>query len=331
MATEIKFTDRELAIARGEDPDLIEATPDSTILSQPDTDHVEEITDEQSPVGETTTEDEEPTEPSWINDDVRSLASSYGMTDEDLNGFETEDAFRKAGLLLDRQLVDSKPAAQEEAKEETKDEAKADPEEEALIDPQWYIDNDYDAETVKMAKALRRQQELRREDRQAIEQMTQRWQQFETHIQAQEVQRQAEEFHTAVDQLDEKLFGKAWDDKGTANNLDKKHHENRAKLWEAAQTLEAGIIARAQAKGVPPELPPTSVLMKRAYQIAFPETISSDKRNKRIEDAKTQSAKRRPVGTQGAALPNRVAESSDPVALADHPAIKEWWQKNVKS
>lgn len=321
MPTEITLTEREIAIARGEDPDVIQPAAE-----------VPEVEDAQETVEETSEAvvADEPTEPTWINDDVRDLATSYGMSDDDLQGFTTEEEFRKAGLLLDKQLLDGQ--AKEEASTTPPTPAtEVKEEEEQLIDPQWYVDNDYDEETVKMAKALRRQQELRKEDRQTIEDLKTWRQNFETSVQEQEVQRRTIDFHETADKLDEKLFGKAYDDRGLVQKLDQKHDENRAKLWEAMQTLEAGIIARAQTKGVAPALPPWSVLMQRAHQIAFPETITARKRDQRIEDATKQSAKRRPVGTQGAARPNRVTDTNDPVSIANSPEILDWWKKNVTS
>ena len=87
----IELTEREQIIASGGDPD------DSQYEESGEEEAVSEGHDDDSS-GEDTAE---PTDSSWINDDVRQVAASYGMGEEHLQNFGSELAFQQAAKMID--------------------------------------------------------------------------------------------------------------------------------------------------------------------------------------------------------------------------------------
>lgn len=325
MATTIELTDREIAIARGENPDEVVQEPVEDTVS----DEVsEELSEDSSEVTSSDdTADSTLEETTWVTSDIRDLAESYGFTDEDLSQFGDEQEFRRAGLLFDRQLVKVQQPPQDSASS-TEPEAPAPTEEsEEFVDVKKIEDAGYDEEVVEIAKALRRYQESAKQRDEQLKAVLSWKEQFEQAAQEDYQRRQAEEFHADVDGLDADLFGKVYDDQGNVVQLSDKHNDNRKKLWEAEQTILAGIEARATQTGGEAKYPSRKALRQRALQLAFSAEVGKKEKEVRIEKAKRQSAKRRPVGTQGGALPKRSPDSSDPKEIANHPDIVAFWKK----
>lgn len=348
MATELKLSDRELAIARGEDPDTVgqdtqdTGSPDtgSTDTGSQDAGGPESLPDASSAPEEVSPEQapEEPTRANWWNDETKELAESYGLSDDDLGTFETEAEFRRAARLFDKQLVSSpspdasssstasgEAGPESGAKAEAKAEAKPVPEitEEDLIDPQKYIDGGWDEEAIAMAKALRKEQEYRLRVGKEMESLIAWKQQFEEHAAEDMQRRAAEEFHSEADRINQELFGQVYDESGTVRDIGESSNENRMKLWDAYHTLREGIISRAESAGEQPKLPSNRVLMERAFNLAFPD----HKAQQRIEAVKAQSAKRRSVGSKGASQPRTSLNSDDPSEIANHPELVAFWNK----
>src|SRR5687768_3904430 len=99
----VELTPRELAIARDEDPDAIEATEEI----------VEPVTDEPNGSAKEGAQDQETESKdvpeSWIDDSTLELAKSYDLDEEALKSFSSAEEFRKAAVLFDRQLTKAKP------------------------------------------------------------------------------------------------------------------------------------------------------------------------------------------------------------------------------
>jgi len=197
------------------------------------------------------------------------------------------------------------------------------------LDLKVYRDAGYDEETIALVEALAREQELNDEREKALNELREWQKTFQTQSEQEELARATQDFHLAVDGLDEKLFGRVFDETGAVRDVDQKYHDNRAKVWEAAQTIQAGIQARAAARGVPAVMPSHKTLMQRAFQLAFPDAVTEKRVSGRVEAATKQSAKRRTVGNQGGARPSRTAMSDDPKELANHPDIVRWWNQHV--
>lgn len=322
MTTEIKLTDREIAIAEGRDPETIETTD-----SAPEQD-VQEDRVEAEDAADVSSDD-------WIDSEAKELASSYGLSDEDLKAFNSADDLRKHTFLLDKQLYDEAAAGKKVSEPEVKEEKQATgetatSEDDDLIDPKKYSDEGYDEETVKLATSLRRQQEKTREAMKLLEELNGWRKSFEDDLAQQEMVQVTNEFHRALDSIGDDRFGRAYDESGRIVDLNKDAHTHREKVWEAMKVLENGIYARAREKGVAPTVPPRDVLVQRAYQLAYPEAVKATKRQQTIETAKAQSAKRRPVGNQGGTR-TRPVEATDVDSLANHPDISKWWKDNVLS
>lgn len=327
MPSEIKLTDREVAIAKGEDPDdvVVEVVSDEPVETPQD-----------DPVDDPVSELEAAADPEdWVDNDAKYLAASYGLGEDDLKAFSSMDDLRKHTYLIDKQIYDEAAAGQK-AGEEAKSTEKQKPAETAettgedLIDPQKYADDGYDDETVKLAKALRRQQEVNQENQKLLQEINGWRQGFEEQMAQQEMVQVTNEFHRAIDMLGDDRLGRAYDESGSVAELSKEVHSQREKVWEAMKVLENGIYARAKEKGTAAAIPPRDILVQRAYQLAFPEAVKTKARQRTIETAKAQSAKRRPVGNQGATR-TRSVEPLDDNSLAKHPDIEQWWKANVLS
>lgn len=347
MAVELKLTDREIAIARGEDPDKVVVSKSSPPVAESLSDEEEsseEVTEEGSEEsleegssggGEEESRQEEVSEEvdSWVDDNVRELAESYGFSDDDLKEFGSVEEFRRAGLLFDRALfgdgekqqppsakpkeqplaaVEEKPAVVEEKAEFT-----------PPVDESLFSDG-YGEHEVAMVKAVNAQAKELAELRAFVKSQQQL-------VQAQQEEaerRQFDEFHRICDDLNPDLLGRAFAETGTVNNLDESLHSKRAKLWEAAETIRSGIFSRAQEKGVAPKLPSERVLIERAYGLAFPDEVKKSVVNKRVSAAKSQAARKRSVGNLGGSRnPSFSGSKFDPGAIANDPKISAFYDR----
>ena len=289
----MELTERELAIIDGKDPDALDVVDDPADQhpEQPETD--ENQGDLGAPVSDEPPSDEEieaeeaadqkaeetrEAEPAdWMTDEVRSLAYSYGMTDDELSGFESQEEFERTGRLLDRRLTQIvETPTQEEpkfsyeeweamVKSRAENQPSKQPEDapasQGKIDPEYYRNNDYDDETVKIVETLRAEQE--RNDR--IEALL-------TQQQEQENQRYMQEeinsFHRAVDSYRPDFFGQTIKDDGTTPRLNQEHTERRSKLYGEVARLAQGMQMSGQA------VPGYDVLVRRASGIAFAEDFA---------------------------------------------------------
>ena len=260
---------------------------------------------------------------SWINDEIRELAESYGLADEDLSEFESLAEFRRAAAWLDRELIkpvterDTEPDLSGTVKEEKESPPVQKADEDQLdLDLQHYINGEYDEGTlnlVKFAKRLRAESEALKAElgslKPHIEQITQ--------SQQDDMRNQViNAFHDLADDDDAELFGRSIQD-GLVVDLPKAHRENRRLVYEAMDTLATGLVARGQS------VPPIKVLYQRGKQLALADKLRSRESAGRREAIGTQSRKRRPVA--GAARTS--GPSSEAKSLADDPRIKAAFER----
>jgi hypothetical protein len=339
----LELSEREIAIARGEDPDtqVDQTSPADTEVSTEATGEAEAATD-SGDTGGTEAADksseaglraEEPakdgeqggkeaaTGSSWLDSETRTLGQSYGLSDDELKGFTSAEEFRRFTSFYDKQLAagklakpqDSQAAAQEKPSEQP--EAKA---ETVELDVEAYRKAGYDDDTIRLVQYAKGLKEKVDAFEPQINEMRQ-------HFVQQQQQQQIQVFHDAVDQLDEKLFGRSIDKSGRFTQLPREADENRRKLFGAMQTLSSGMLAQGQ------ELPPVSVLLKRAEQFAFAEEVESRAKRKVQEQLTAQSKRRRPAPASRAARPTATKKQpgvgGQVSEIVDNPEIVKLWNQ----
>jgi hypothetical protein len=325
------LTEREIAVAQGKDPDDVavvvetESAKDGEVgvddgdgtEAAPDPDSTDEpVVDE--PAAETTTED------TWV-DGVRDLASSYNITDDELQSFGSAEEFARATRLLDQNLISSADtgvataiAPQPPAGQPLAQDAEDTPSH--TLDPQKYIDANYDEETVAIVRA---HNSLAEENR--------KLQQFAANMQAQQQdaadQRRVEEFDMVVDTMTEGRYGRRHNDAGQSVELKDVTFTAREKLYNTANLLLDGIYAQADRAGKQAEVPALPVLLKRAEQVAFSDEIRQDEQRAFQDKVAAQSKRRRSAGTV-ARKQAPIVDPDDPVAMVseDPRVVKAWKQ-----
>lgn len=340
-----KMTERELALINGKDPDEVaapevEATPEveTPSLEAPEQDaQAEEITTEQEaevvePVAEEQEAEVDTEVPAdWFSDEDKEYAQSYGISEEDLRAFPNRGAFRQAASVIDKQTVQlGRPA------EEAKGEPEAKKEDLIPIDPDALAAEGYDEKVVGLAKAMKAEREARLAERESSKKELEEIKAYHAHIQQQELQqahvRKVHEFHDALDSQEESLFGRSVDASGKPKPLTTLEDANRRAVYEAAEELREGIIARAQKLGKQPEVPSTKVLVQRAAQMVLGQDLLKIEREKHTKQLAAQAAKRRPVGATKPTA-SAAAHKSEPLtleeqvkAIANSPAVVKAWE-----
>lgn len=332
----LELNDRELAIARGDDPNDVLSKDVSITDASPDVEEEtqEEVTEEQASEAEDSTEaDQESSQEeaeggtdaadTWLDDSMRELGRSYGLSDEELGRFSNADEFRRAALLFDKRLT---PEARQQTPPPKTEETQETPEEEPdelSLDPEKYREAGYDDETiaiVKYAADLRSRHDA----------LAQQVEALNKHHQEQEATRVIAAFHDAVDELDEGRYGRSMDKNGRPRTLTKEHDEARHQLWDAAATMRDYLMRQAQQTGG--QMPSDKVILQRAEHMAFGEAIAQSQTDRIKKDIQAQSRKRRPVANARPAPKRSQTQSSlgehDLAAeYANHPAIVEAWER----
>jgi hypothetical protein len=321
----VELTPRELAIARDEDPDAIEATEEI----------VEPVTDEPNGSAKEGAQDQETESKdvpeSWIDDSTLELAKSYDLDEEALKSFSSAEEFRKAAVLFDRQLTKAKPERQEQTQPETKAETPAEKAERIALDLAKFTPEAYDEDTIQLVKFAKQLEDEGKAAREQLEKIVPFIQRLQEERVVEEYKSRLSAFHDAVDELDNTLVGRSRDEQGRFLKIDQKHDEARRKIFDAADSLARGL----QAKGR--ELPPMKVLVKRAAQMELGEELSKLEAVKRQQELEKQSKKRRPVATQRP-LAGPTATRQKPKTLNDEIAeianspelVKLWEERNQK-
>lgn len=327
MADTLELTERELAIAAGDDPDQIEtpvAVPDQ---SKPAAEAaatpavVESSQDANGGDNKSTAGSKEAastitppaSNPAWINQEARDYAASYGLSEAELKDYGSLAELRRAGAIFDKQITKAKPAPIAPTATATAPAIPATPTAEQAkkfvpYDIEDLKKQNYDDFTIKIASEqneiyaqLQKANERAEKAETGTAQIQQRFQQ--------DAQRQeAAMFHQAADTLDETRFGRVATMNPSADG-------NRKKLYEAALLINSGIKAQAEQQGVQPVFPTLPVLLKRAEALAFADEIRADERKRAQDELAAQSRRRRPVGTHKATRPvapaKKAAETQD--------------------
>lgn len=328
MADTLELTERELAIAAGDDPDQIEtpvAVPDQSKPAAEAAATPAVVESEQEAIKVSAgSKEAAPTitppasNPAWINQEARDYAASYGLSEAELKDYGSLSELRRAGAIFDKQITKAKPAPaiQPVVSTPAAGATPAVPNTPTAEQAKKFVPYDiedlkkqnYDDFTIKMASEqneiyaqLQKANERAEKAETGTAQIQQRFQQ--------DAQRQeAAMFHQAADTLDETRFGRVAAMNPAADG-------NRKKLYEAALLINSGIKAQAEQQGVQPVFPTLPVLLKRAEALAFADEIRADERKRAQDELAAQSRRRRPVGTHKATRPvapaKKAAETQD--------------------
>lgn len=296
----LELTEREKAIASGNDPDEVGAEDAEEEGDEAEGKEAAGKDDAASGVEGTDAPGSD-----WV-DSYKELAESYGIDDETLQTFKDEAQFKLFGSLLDKKLAEVEAEAvkaEKPAKRKAKD---AEPEDDAL-DIEAYETAGYDEDTLKIVKSVSKLQGT-------VKALLERNAELE--------QRLAEGSKQSIDAEIDKLGGRF----GSGENLTRAQTKARQKLLDASEVVRQNLEKRGEKVS-------TSVLLRRAELVAFGDEILAEERAKQKEaltqSIKKQSAKRRPVGrnTKPPARNGRPGEAADPVkAIANSPEVVALWR-----
>jgi hypothetical protein len=226
------------------------------------------------------------------------------MSEEELSSFGSKDEFRRAAILLDRNFA--KPVGQnvqEETKPTEEEAAKSE------LDLEYYKQN-YDEHVVKLVERVQAQDKVAKDTQAFIENYKAEQEQLA-------YQRHIETFHSLADQLDKDRYGSTQD--GSAMSKD----DARRQLYEAAETLKAGLEARGQ------KVPAYADLLRRAEHVAFGPDLLKQKQQQVMREVAEQSKRRRPVaGSRPTKAQTKAKVDSDPIqAILNDPKVVAFWNK----
>lgn len=289
-------------------------------------------------------QDEGRTGPAWLKDGDLDYAKSYGLSVEDLGQFGNRAELQRFGRLTDQRLMQQrKYGKQEQTQAGSQDDSQQDDTQAAkqgsqapaggnvasaggnaedeleLVDPQKYIDANYDDETIGLAKALRKTQELLKAVLPVAKSLTKN--------QESEQEKQQEkilvEFEKSLDSLSDPLFGKT----GKDGKLLPAQHENRKAVWLAMNEIQESANQAAIASGKTPTQIPVGILVERARSMLFADSPSSRK-----DAIREQSRRRRPAsgGNRGSQMPSGEADPDSPTAIAKSPKLREFWERTQR-
>lgn len=255
---------------------------------------------------------------SWYGADDLELATSYGWDAGTLDEFGSAEEFHRAARLVD---LAHKPVAPE-AKEETPAEEK--PAEEVVdLDPEWYAQNGYEEDTVKIVKAARKANEELAAVKQELAELRQWRSQEAAKIESERWESTVSEFHRQVDAMGDELFGNAEkDEKVRLGAQDSEAAQNRLRLFEA-------IAKYGPALGDAP----MSVKVRRAMNIEFGDQLRERDKREMVGRIADQSRKRRPVASsnrQRQVVPNKTKPPENPGDVSyilDDPEFQGFWKK----
>jgi hypothetical protein len=257
----------------------------------------------------------------WLNDESREFYKSYGLSDDELSGFQSKDEADRLARILDRQYASFGEAARKAAQPAAAKPAEMAPAQPApaatpaaaptftRVDIARLKAAGYDDETIaELARpnqafdALERLEKERAAERAELSEIKQHFTSWQQYQQEQQQQRLFDAVHQAIDGMNDDKFGKAFGDDGRAQQFTNEQWERRQKIYQQAEILAAGHASQ----GLPvPSLPS---LLRRANQMVFGGEIAAQARAAVHQDIQKQSAQRRPVATQPRDTSGRFAE-----------------------
>lgn len=354
----LELTQREIAIAQGDDPDEFGAGVYDDLDTDQETQVTEAAGDDSDVASEETVSDDpdvssqddgagddsgdEPAD--WITDDLKELGSSYGLTPERMReAFRDAGHFRQQARDYDRGLVERNrqssygSGAQSGAEKSGADApaGAADKGDEIPLDPEWFREQGYDDATLALVARLKAQQD-------ALDQINPFLQGLQQQQAAERQQREEQEFHDVLDRMSPDRYGRVKSESGEIVQLPEFSLENRRRVYQAVKTIEQEIAALARAEGREPQLPPRDVLVKRAELYLFGDDIEremaeraskarEEESQKRLKEAAQQAKRRRPVS--GTTKPSRkaktepVSEMDEIARIANSPELVKFWNE----
>ena len=313
--SEVTLTDRERAIAMGEDPDA----PEEQIEDE-QADDLDEPVGESQPDEVQVSEEEEPVVSSFSLGDKR-LAARYGLSEDDVEKFGTPEALHHALDLMDKAGSDkSQKDSTESPAEVASEDAAVEDEGRTLsesvlgfekLDISKYenADEPYDKDTIELVKHVRKTEDM-------LERLVQSISQSQS-------SKTSQVFHDMLDKYPE-VYGNTLSE-GKPVKIKDSYEKARAEVRDQAETIYAGIVAR---KGV---VPPMEKIIEQAIMAVHGNAIklNSVGTSAKSEKLKSQSSKRRSVGSAATTRKRIEAESdpADPKMIAKHPEIEALWRK----
>lgn len=300
----LELTEREIALAQGLDPDDVGA-----VMNEVGDDGGSDVSDAGEADATDGDDGKDADASSWITDDVKALASTYGLGDADLADLDSEADFLRVARVMERRKVASDAAPTKTPDIVSGDEpAKAD--DVPTIDVQKYIDAGYDEETVALARVAAAMQQQLGKIAPAFEQQQKAFAE-EQH------RRTAEEFHRVADEL-----GRY----GEHAKMSAADDAKRKRLWEAAAVVATDLAAGGR------EPPPLKTILQRAEIVAFGDEIMAERKAELAKKVKSQSSRRRPVGratTSPGVKRVLPGEADDPVAaIMATPDMQKFLKEN---
>lgn len=314
---EFELTPREEAIARGEDPDTVDASANTGSAGESAESEVSDQSSERIPetgseANEGSTAKGKDAPAAWYTDEDAELAEAYALSREDLAEFGSRDEFSRSikhidrlGLLNLKAQMEAAGANQEPAKgekksgENTSSDNLSEPPT-GKIDRQKFVDKGYGAEELALIDAYNAQFEKSQQLEAKLadhEQKLSAWQEQQEEIaKASEIN----EFHDIVDTFEEDLFGRSVKD-GRAVQLDSEHDQARQLLFNATSIVRQMFENAVKASGGKQKMPAPRVILQRAKHLAFGELLVKQEKAAHERRISEQSRRRRPA----AARPDR--------------------------
>lgn len=274
-------------------------------------------------------EDNEPNNEPLFDDADIARAKAVGLDDEDLADFGSPKELHRYLKLAEKLKSavaggDSAVSPLGDTEQDRQVQAEAsDNSTSELLDlsvydgtAEAYKDDSFDERSLAIAKAVRREQELRVETQQKLESV----QQFVLQLQQ---ERMISQFSDAVDSLENPALGTARDQRGRFVELTQKQLDARTKLF-----AEVEKVAGEQQKSGKTGLTWEETVAEAGKRIGLGQGKAS-----KADALRQQSASRRPVssGSASAKAPQQ-AKSAGPLSvddLADDPELVAWWNQNA--
>ncbi len=337
--SELKLTDREIAIAEGRDPnEVVDTNVDGSNVDDVSPEN-EQVESEES-TGQVA-EDSTSENGGWIDDDVKSFASGYGLDADDLSRFDSREELETWGRIQDR--LSARKTREQEDKggkpvetktgTETKPEANGGKPGESGDETEEELNladyEEYDDATKKVVRSLKREQDRRRrleETLKSIEPHLPVMNQIveaQKRVQQEQASRQLAEFESALDGVGIEVLGK------DHRSLSRVQEENRGKVWSAVQQIYQRQADEAIARGKEPPVPDIKQLASRAVTAVFGDTTgSSQSKRQNVSAIREQARKVRPAG--GGRVATRVADTGNDDDVANHPEIVALHERLLK-
>jgi len=309
---DIVLTDRELAIIQGDDPDDLGAENET-----PTDAGTADVTDDDE-AGKDAPEPDQ--EESWVTEDLKQLAGTYGLQEDDISDFGSGEEFLKAAGMLEKLSL---RAAQKQWQDSQAVQGNTSPT--GKVDPGKVEESLPSSESAKLEDQIKKLRDEGYDESliapmeavaATLRQFEGKFGQIQPVIETQQQRYVAERqsqvmgsFHDVVDSLGGR-FG------GSDAALTAEQETNREKLFNAARLVERDILSRGQT------LPSMKVVLQRAELLAFNDEIRAERQASLSKQVRGQAGKRRSAGRTVTQRSKPPGDSDDPVAaIANSPEM----------